>query len=955
MERFRRRRGQAPLERALRASAPAPRDAFLQELVDRVAADPGRVASRLRPALAIGLSSLFLAGLVALGAPSHVRAAASAVAQTAKETVVATTGGGSDNSDRRGGDDGRDDDRGGGGGDCERKKDKEHCGGGSGGGQYGHGTPICHRTGSSSNPWVLLVVPASAIPAHAAHGDLIPAPKDGCPKKDGKGRGKKTKPRVHWSPSTSLRIGDDASFRITIDVEDGSRAEGAVTCFEDDIEFDGAQIVDGEATCTKRLDRAGVHRITVVYSTGNSDSWESSESDGVDVTVAPAAAALQIDSSAPDSAPETPVTFTARVLTSAAAGAAPTGSVQFLDGLVPLGPPVPLGPTGVATLTTSSLRAGTHAVTAAYTGDRTYAVGAATITQRVAPAPPASTKVTYTGESGAVFGRPLTLSANVDGAPAGATVSIAYPGGSTTVGVGAATTITPTWVGSGTITISYAGDATRRPGSATATVTSTVPTTLTLSADRNPAPIDAPVTLTASISTPSGTTLPEGSAVTFFDGATSLGTATVSAGQASLTVGTLTAGTHSLSVSYAGNPSHSVLPGSSSLSETIVGEPTTVAYTGPANAYLGSTVTLTAATTNVPAGRTLTFTLPNGRTVAATTSGSGASASTTVDWTPASGSTIAVSFAGDSRRAGSSGTGSLVAFTRAVGIVVSSSANPVASGQSVTYTVSVTSSEVVNPQGSVTVYDNGAPLGPRTLGADGTATVAVTAGGVGPHAITATYTSSRAATWASGTSSALAQTVGKPAVTVSLATRDAAVEPGAPVTLTATVLPVVRVTALPTGTVQFREGTTVLGTATISSAGVASFSTSSLAVGSHAITAVYSGDATYDAGTSAALTQTVTQTPTATSLTVSSTTPSSSSLVLVGVGVTAKGAPLGGGSVTFLLDGTVLATVDVGDSGRAGYVLFRLAAGTHTLTAQYTPGKGGYAASSDSVTLTVAR
>ncbi len=40
---------------------------------------------------------------------------------------------------------------------------------------------ICHRTGSASNPSVEITVSSNALPAHAAHGDIIPAPPGGCP------------------------------------------------------------------------------------------------------------------------------------------------------------------------------------------------------------------------------------------------------------------------------------------------------------------------------------------------------------------------------------------------------------------------------------------------------------------------------------------------------------------------------------------------------------------------------------------------------------------------------------------------------------------------------------------------------------------------------------------------------------------------------------------------------
>ena len=40
---------------------------------------------------------------------------------------------------------------------------------------------ICHHTGSSQNPYVEITVSTDALPAHAAHGDIIPAPAGGCP------------------------------------------------------------------------------------------------------------------------------------------------------------------------------------------------------------------------------------------------------------------------------------------------------------------------------------------------------------------------------------------------------------------------------------------------------------------------------------------------------------------------------------------------------------------------------------------------------------------------------------------------------------------------------------------------------------------------------------------------------------------------------------------------------
>jgi hypothetical protein len=80
---------------------------------------------------------------------------------------------------------------------------------------------------------------------------------------------------------------------------------------------------------------------------------------------------------------------------------------------------------------------------------------------------------------------------------------------------------------------------------------------------------------------------------------------------------------------------------------------------------------------------------------------------------------------------------------------------------------------------------------------------------------------------------------------------------GQMVTLTATVT---ANTGTPTGTVTFRDGSMTLGSATLSASGIATFSTSLLAVGPHGLSASYGGDASHAGSSSVPLVHTVNQT-----------------------------------------------------------------------------------------------
>lgn len=178
-----------------------------------------------------------------------------------------------------------------------------------------------------------------------------------------------------------------------------------------------------------------------------------------------------------------------------------------------------------------------------------------------------------------------------------------------------------------------------------------------------------------------------------------------------------------------------------------------------------------------------------------------------------------------------------------------------ASSVSVTYGTSVTLTATVSPTaatGTVTFYDGSTSLGSVTLSSS-TASLTTSSLSVGTHTVTASYGGS--STYSSSTSSSVTITVTSSSTTATTTTLEASstsIAYGKEVTLTATVSP-----SEATGTVDFYDSSTLLGSETLSS-GTAAFTTSSLSVGTHTLTASYGGSSTYSSSTSSSVSITVT-------------------------------------------------------------------------------------------------
>ena len=139
---------------------------------------------------------------------------------------------------------------------------------------------------------------------------------------------------------------------------------------------------------------------------------------------------------------------------------------------------------------------------------------------------------------------------------------------------------------------------------------------------------------------------------------------------------------------------------------------------------------------------------------------------------------------------------------------------------------------------------------------------------VASHAITAVYGGD--GNFNTSTSGTVNQVVNKANTTTGLTSSINPTVFGQSTTLTATVTAVAPGVGTPSGTVDFKDGATVIAAAVpLNGSAVATFSTSSLSVGGHSITAVYSGNGNFLTSTSSAVNQVVNKANTTTGLTSS--------------------------------------------------------------------------------------
>jgi len=359
-------------------------------------------------------------------------------------------------------------------------------------------------------------------------------------------------------------------------------------------------------------------------------------------------------------------------------------------------------------------------------------------------------------------------------------------------------------------------------------------TSTSVTSSLNPSAQGQSVTFTATVS-PVGLT----GTVTFRSNGIDLGTSTMSNGAATFGSSTLPVGSNSITASYNGNTRY-LSNSSPPFIQIVKASTTTTLGTSPNPSITGAAVTLTASVS--PSAATGTVQFYNGAIAIGSLPLSGGQAQLVVSNLPAGTNSLQAVYAGDSSNAGSSSAQLAQVVKTLTTLTLTNSPNPSTFGSAVTLTASVAPATAT---GSVQFFNGGMLLGSTNL-TNGKASLTITYLPAGTNSLSANYGGD--AGNAPSTSNASFQTVSKANSTTRLSANPTSQSnSGQSVIFTATVAP-----SSATGVVQFLDGPSLIGTATLNN-GIAVFSTFSLSVGNHSIKASYGGDGNVNGSQSAAL------------------------------------------------------------------------------------------------------
>jgi uncharacterized membrane protein len=656
------------------------------------------------------------------------------------------------------------------------------------------------------------------------------------------------------------------------------------------------------------------------------------------------------------------VIFTATVSATTSGASTPTGKVDFKEGATDLTPGGVTLSGGHATFSTSALAVGRHTITASYGGNSSFLPSSGNDAASPQIVTKASSKTTLTSFPLPVFGEQVTFTATVGAVAPGAgtpTGTLTFKEGTrllaANVGLNSMAKATfstaPLSVGPHTITAVYSGDGDFltntgvfvQPVGKAGTQSSIVSSASTIHLGQT-------VTFTASVQVLApGVGMPTGS-FKFSDAKVPFGTATMDAsGHATFSTSSLAGGSHAISATYLGDANFAASDQSLAIGEFVIRATDTTAMSlSPNPSVYGQPVTFTVTVQATQTG--LPF-IPSG--VVHFNDGSVGAGNVILDATgrgtfSTSGLTAgthtltAVYVNGDRNFTPSNSGTHPVVLTVQKGtplVTLISSRNSSVFGQLVVFTATVTP---MSPGGGlatglVMFKDGSTTLGTAPLDINARRAIFSFATlTVGSHSITATYVGD--SNFNAGSSSpAMAESVTKASDTTVVTSSSAPAVFGQPVTFTA----LIRITppgaGVPSGLVTFMDGTSVLASGVTVMQGQATFSTSSLAVGNHAILASYAGDGNFLASTSPIYGEIVNKAGT-TAAVSSSTNPAVVGHIVTftaTIHVSAPGSGTPTGKVTFKDSTTVLGTATLTGTGVATFTISSLSLGSHTISAMY--------------------
>ena len=393
----------------------------------------------------------------------------------------------------------------------------------------------------------------------------------------------------------------------------------------------------------------------------------------------------------------------------------------------------------------------------------------------------------------------------------------------------------------------------------------------------NPSHYGDAVTFTANVTPAVSTSFVPTGTVTFYEGGTPIDTETLADGSASFTTSAFAAGTHAIVVQYSGDVNFSG-SNSTGLAQVVkqVGSTTAVTPSTDPTAF-GQSVTFTATVESAAPGAgtpTGQVTFYDGNTAIDTETLSGGTASYKTSSLEAAGHSITARYSGDNNFTGSSSTAFIQTSQpcqydhRAARAPV----NPTVYGQSVSFTATVAtvSPGSGTPTGQVVFYDGNTPIDTEVLSGGTAVSTTTSASPVSGHSITAAqYLGST--DFAASTSTAFTQTVNRDGTNTALSTSGNPTVLGQSVSFQATVTAAAPGSGTPSRTVTYYDGVTAVDTETLAN-GSATFTTSALSLGGHAISAVYGSDTNFTTSTSATINETIKQGSATTAL-VSSVNP----------------------------------------------------------------------------------